>query len=172
MIDAQSYRKRAAELLLFCRERGYNDKVLLLWDLSRHSGRRRFVVWNVEEDRPEYAFVVSHGSGKVKSHCLSAYARCSNQENSHLSSEGRALIAQRYEGRYGVAYRLDGLDESNSLLRKRCVVLHGWRYTTWLPIFPLPTVGSWGCPVLSLKAMQKMDEILRREQRVVLWAYY
>jgi hypothetical protein len=70
-----------------------------------------------------------------------------------------------------VAYRMDGLDDSNSALRERCIVLHGWRHTTSFPIYPLPTVGSWGCPVLSQKAMRVVDDILQREQRVVLWAF-
>ena len=101
----------------------------------------------------------------------SAYARFSNQDGSHLSSLGKALVAERYKGRYGVAYRLDGLEESNLNMRSRDVVLHGWQYTTSLPIFPFPTVGSWGCPVLSRKAMQRVDEILQKENRVVLWIY-
>lgn len=165
------FRHRAEQLAVFCRERGYNCNVVLLWDLSLHSGRRRFVVWNVAKGRAEHCFVCSHGSGSAKNRVRSAYAECSNAEGSHLSSEGRALVAERYEGRYGVAYRMDGLDESNSALRERCIVLHGWQYTTSFPIYPLPTAGSWGCPVLSRKAMRIVDEILQREQKVVLWAF-
>ncbi len=161
----------AAELLKFCRERGYNDRVALLWDLSRHSGRRRFAVWDFREGRAEHIFVASHGSGSAKPHVRSVRARVSDEDGSHLSSEGRALVAERYTGRYGVAYRLDGLDATNGSLRRRCVVLHGWRYTTSFPIWPVATVGSWGCPVLSERDMATLDAILQRERQVVLWAY-
>lgn len=92
----------------------------------------------------------------------------SNEDGSHLSSVGRALVAERYEGRYGVAYRLDGLEATNSNLRPRCVVLHGWEHTTSLPIYPFATVGSFGCPVLSRRMMRRVDELLRREERVIL----
>ena len=170
-MNTARFRSRAAELVAFCRAKGYNEKYVLLWDLSLHSGRRRFVVWNVERDYAEYSFVASHGSGSAMSKVRSAYAVLSNKDGSHLSAEGRALVAERYEGRYGVAYRLDGLDESNSALRKRCVVLHGWQYTTSFPIYPIPTIGSWGCPVLSHRAMRVLDEILQREKSVILWAY-
>ena len=46
--------ERAEELLTFCREKGYNTHVALFVDLSRHSGRRRFVC----------------GTSSVVSHCF------------------------------------------------------------------------------------------------------
>lgn len=160
--------ERAEELREFCRKEGYNTNVALFVDLSRHSGRRRFVAWDMERNVPIFICPVSHGSGAQKSHVRSAYARISNEDGSHLSSLGRALVAERYEGRYGVAYRLDGLDAANSNLRPRCVVLHGWKHTTSYPIWPFATVGSFGCPVLSRKMMCRVDELLQRYDRVVI----
>lgn len=163
--------ERADELLDYCRRNGYNSRVALFVDLSRHSGRRRFVVWSFEEHRALLCCPVSHGSGSPRSHVRSSYARLSNDDGSHLSSAGRALVAERYEGRYGVAYRLDGLDDTNSNLRSRCVVLHGWEHTTSYPIFPFATVGSWGCPVLSVRMMRRVDEILKNESNVVILSF-
>ena len=163
-----SVAERVCMLRAFCRCRGYNSRIAVLVDLSLHSGRNRLVVWDFERGEIVVQCPVSHGSGSQRSHVRSAYASFSNEDGSHLSSLGRALIAERYEGRYGVAYRLDGLEESNSNLRSRCVVLHGWEHTTSLPIWPLPTVGSFGCPVLSRRMMHRLDEILRVEQNVVL----
>lgn len=155
-------------LRAWCNCRGYNSRIAIFIDLSLHSGRNRFVVWDFEQERPILICPVSHGSGCQRSHVRSAYARLSNSDGSHLSSVGRALIAERYEGRYGIAYRLDGLEDSNSNLRPRCVVLHGWEHTTSFPIYPIPTVGSFGCPVLSQKMMAKVDEILQKEKSVVI----
>ena len=160
--------ERAEALRVFCRTEGYNTNVALFVDLSRHSGRRRFVAWDMERNVPIFTCPVSHGSGAQKSHLRSAYARISNEDGSHLSSLGRALVAERYEGRYGVAYRLDGLDATNSNLRPRCVVLHGWEYTTSFPIWPIATVGSFGCPVLSRRMMCRVDKLLQQHDRVVL----
>ena len=162
---------RAAELLRFCKERGYNQRIALFVDLARHSGRRRFVAWDFERSMPIFTCPVSHGSGSQRSHVRSAYAAISNEDGSHLSSVGRAVVAERYEGRYGVAYRLDGLDATNNNLRSRCVVLHGWEYTTSYPIWPVASVGSWGCPVLSPKMMVRVDELLQIESGVVLWMF-
>lgn len=161
-------RERVCMLRAWCCCRGYNSRIAIFIDLSLHSGRNRFVVWDFEQERPILICPVSHGSGSQRSHVRSAYARLSNSDGSHLSSVGRALIAERYEGRYGIAYRLDGLEDSNSNLRPRCVVLHGWEHTTSFPIWPIPTVGSFGCPVLSTKMMAKVDEILQKEKSVVI----
>ena len=49
-MNQERFRRRAAELVAYCLERGYNDRYFLLWDLSLHSGRRRFVVWSVAKD--------------------------------------------------------------------------------------------------------------------------
>lgn len=163
--------ERAEALREFCRKEGYNTNVALFVDLSRHSGRRRFIAWDMVRNAPIFLCPVSHGSGAQRSHVRSAYARISNEDGSHLSSLGRALVAERYMGRYGVAYRLDGLDASNSNLRPRCVVLHGWEHTTSYPIYPIPTVGSFGCPVLSRKMMRRVDELLQNEDRVVIEIY-
>lgn len=160
--------ERAQALREFCSREGYNTRVAIFVDLSRHSGRRRFVAWDMERNMPIFTCPVSHGSGSKRSHVRSAYAALSNEDGSHLSSLGRALIAERYEGRYGVAYRLDGLDAANSNLRPRCVVLHGWEHTTSYPIWPFATVGSFGCPVLSRKMMCRVDELLQRYDRVVI----
>ena len=160
--------ERAGVLREFCRNGGYNTKVALFVDLSRHSGRRRFVAWDLERNVPIFTCPVSHGSGSERSHVRSAYARISNDDGSHLSSLGRALVAERYEGRYGVAYRLDGLDATNSNLRSRYVVLHGWEHTTSYPIWPMATVGSFGCPVLSRRMMRRVDELLQQHDRVIL----
>ena len=160
--------ERAKELLEYCRREGYNTRVALFVDLSRHSGRRRFVAWDMARMVPIFTCPVSHGSGSEMSHVRSAYARFSNEDGSHLSSLGRAVVAERYEGRYGVAYRLDGLETTNSNLRSRCVVLHGWEHTTSYPIWPRATVGSFGCPVLSRRMMARVDELLQREKGVII----
>lgn len=164
-------RERAPKLRDYCQAKGYNTHIALFVDLGRHSGLCRFVVWDFDEAKAIITSPVSHGSGSQTPHKMSCYARVSNDDGSHLSSIGRALVAERYVGRYGVAYRLDGLDDTNSNLRKRCVVLHGWEYTTSIPIWPLATVGSFGCPVLSRRVMARVDTILQQEKCVVLMTF-
>ena len=161
-------KERVCMLRAWCYRHGYNTQIAIFVDLSLHSGRNRFVVWDFEHEEPLLVCPVSHGSGSQKPHKLSAYAEVSNEDGSHLSSVGRALVAERYEGRYGLAYRLDGLEKTNSNMRSRCVVLHSWQYTTSLPIFPLPTVGSFGCPVISRKMMLRLDKLLSEYKNVVI----
>ena len=70
-----SFAGHAAELLEFCRERGYNDRVALLWDLSRHSGRRRFAVWNFREGRSISLWQVT-GAGARSRMCAAPVRGC------------------------------------------------------------------------------------------------
>ena len=51
-MNIKRFREKAAEAAAYCRERGYNNHIVLLWDLSLHSGRRRFVVWDMVGNRP------------------------------------------------------------------------------------------------------------------------
>ena len=46
-MDLKRFRQQVVKAAAFCREKGYNQRIVLLWDLSIHSGRRRFVVWNI-----------------------------------------------------------------------------------------------------------------------------
>lgn len=165
------WRHHADRLRRYCIDNGYNSHIAIMIDYGRHSGRRRFVVWNFDAGKPLCRYPVSHGSGSDRPHRPSAYARFSNVDGSHLSSLGHALVAERYTGRYGTAYRLDGLDDTNSNLRSRCIVLHGWAHTASHPIWPFPTTGSWGCPVLSRRAMRHVDTILQNANNVILFAF-
>ncbi len=73
----------------------------------------------------------SHGSGSAES--CAVPAQQTRTDASQL--RGARLVAETLHGSYGVAYRLDGLDEH--LQRPRCgrgVSLHGWRVTRH--IFP------------------------------------
>ena len=87
--------RRATTLLEYCRENGYDCSVALFVDLSRHSGLRRFVVWDFKSERPLLMCPVSHGSGAQESHVRSAYARHSNRDGYHLWEEPLWLKGMR-----------------------------------------------------------------------------
>lgn len=116
-----------------------------------------------------YECMAAHGEGHGEPR--KAAPKFSNEENSWLSSLGKCRIAERYNGQFGIAYRLDGLEESNSNVRKRCVVLHAYSSILPFQIYPFRSARSKGCVMISPHAMKKIDALLLNEKGVLLETY-
>ena len=86
----------------------------------------------------------------------------SNQPESHKSSLGEYIIAEKYIGKFGRSIRLDGISEElNSNARSRNIVIHSTK--------KLRTRWSWGCFAISESAL---DAIFNMDLKgSVLYAY-
>lgn len=71
--------------------------------------------------------------------------RFGNVVNSGRSSLGFVRTAELYNGKFGRSVRLDGLSATNSNIRQRAVVLHGWDQTFEKDVIQ---GWSWGCITL------------------------
>lgn len=114
--------ERALSLAQFCRASGYSTGICIVVDSRRPSWSRRMTVWNIAEQRVEFSARVALGRGKTLADRL--LHRTGDTPESWLTPIGRCLCAERYEGKFGTSYRLDGLEESNRNMRSRAVVLH------------------------------------------------
>lgn len=168
--DLETLRAHAQELRLYAETNDYNQCVAIMVDYGIPSGANRLFVWDLQNDQLLYSCLVAHGRGHI--HDKFAPVHFSNEEGSHLSSLGRCRIAERYHGHYGLAYRLDGLDSTNSNVRKRCIVLHAHKAVPKFQIFPFRIIHSQGCVMVSRKAMTRIDELIRDEQNVLLQTYF
>lgn len=146
-----------------------NTQICILVDYSLPSGCNRLWIWGFDDEEVLFECPVAHGRGKGG--IPRGVARFSNQDGSWLSSLGKARIAERYTGRYGISYRLDGLDSTNSNLRNRCVVLHAYHTVPQKPIFPLPSGRSKGCIMVAKKNMEVLDAYLQNSHNVLLLTY-
>jgi L,D-transpeptidase catalytic domain len=145
----------------------------LLFQLSKHSGLKRLLLIDLRSGLATDSFMVSHGAGR------NPWGRdfskdkpaTSNTVDSHLSSEGRYLVGNRDYSSWGihVKYWMYGQDPTNSNAVKRVVVLHSWDYTPDEEVYPDGTPESWGCPAVSDQAMRKLDTLLRRSDRPMLF---
>lgn len=134
------------------------------------SGMNRFFVYNLKKDSVELAGLVTHGSGSQDG---SGDLVFSNQSNSYCTSLGRYKIGVSYEGTYGVAYKLYGLDESNDNAFNRCVVLHSHECVPGGEVYPSTICLSLGCPTVSPPFLVKLQEYLDHSKNpVLLWIYY
>lgn len=167
-------RLKAREAKRFCRGRKLNTDFYIHIDLGRHSGLKRFYIWDFAGDSISHRFLVSHGC------CQSSWGRdltrekaaTSNTENSRCSSIGKYVIGDRGFSNWGihVKYLLHGLEATNSNALRRDIVLHSWEKVSDEEIYPDGTPEGWGCPAVSNEAMRLIDQKLKASgKKVLMW---
>lgn len=122
-----------------------NKKVISIFDVSKHSGKRRLYVIDTVDGRVS-AIHVAHGKNSDKDNDGIATS-FSNTNGSLQSSLGFMLTDNTYQSsKNGFSLKLDGLEKRNSKVRSRYVVIHGASYVS-------PSRSkmgrSYGCPAVS-----------------------
>jgi hypothetical protein len=173
-IDIEIYRQQAVLAKQFIKENKLNSDFYFLIDLNRHSGLKRFFIWDFNKDTIENSFLVSHGCGQNPwgREYSKEKAEISNKDGSHASSVGKYIIKERGFSNWGihVKYNLKGQDSSNSNAFKRLIVLHSWERVPDEEVFPKGTPEGWGCPAVSNTSMQIIDKKLKSSKKyVLLW---
>ena len=128
----------------------------MLVDLSVPSGKNRFRVVDLQRDSLLMAGMVTHGYGNS----TPEKPGYSNQPGSCASSPGTYRIGQAYTGRFGKAYKLYGLDSSNSKAFQRFVVLHAHACVPDQEVYPQTICMSQGCPTVSPAFLQQLAGVL------------
>ena len=144
-------------------------EVAVLIDLAVSSRRVRLRVVNLAQGSVLMECLVASGRGRSLKTRL--WPQTGDVPDSWLTPVGRCKVAERYEGSFGVSYRLDGLDSTNSNVRSRAIVLHPSEEVPECNYSLLPLWCSRGCVVVSPQSMRKLDEILSAHKDVLLWIY-
>lgn len=170
----KNYAPNHAEALAFCNKKGFSDEYYFLVDLSLHSGKNRFFVYDFKQKKFTAQNLVTHGSCDVFTDNPDKYnkAKFDNRDNSHCSALGKYKVGKRDYSSWGikVKYWLDGLEDTNSNARNRVVVLHSWEAVANTEIYPNHSPLSWGCPAVSDDFMRKLDATLQATTKpVLLW---
>ncbi|PWU04615.1 MAG: hypothetical protein C5B52_01255 [Bacteroidetes bacterium] len=77
-----------------------------------------------------------------------------------------------YNGKFGHAYRLSGLDSTNSNALQRSVVLHSFYAVPDEEVYPYPICQSLGCPMVSPAFLKRLQLIIdNSEKPILLWIY-
>ncbi|MDV6169917.1 murein L,D-transpeptidase catalytic domain family protein [Flavobacterium sp. DG1-102-2] len=168
------YTSKHAEALAFCKKNGYSQDYYFLVDLSIHSGKKRFFVYDFNQKKVSDSNLVTHGACDAFDNNDTKYEKVkfSNKNDSHCSSVGKYKVGKRDYSSWGikVKYWLDGLEPTNANARNRVVVLHSWEAVANTEIYPKYTPLSWGCPAVSDAFMEKLDAKLQKtEKPVLLW---
>lgn len=163
-------KEKITELKNYLKDKNYNQDLAIFINFKIHSGKYRYIVYDLKNDKVLQKAIVSHGSGSVISN--SDKLRFSNKENSYQSSLGKYEIQESYEGKFGKSYRMKGLDSSNNNAKQRAIVLHSY---DCIPDkeSSQPSCLSLGCPMLSKKAFKETAKFLDSSKKpVILYAFY
>lgn len=159
---------KIVEAKAYCKANNFNTSIVFLTDMDIRSGRKRFYVVSLEKDSVIDAGLVAHG------HCQNYASRkpdFSNEVGSNCSSLGKYKIGYKYDGSFGTAYKLYGLESTNSNAFDRFVVLHSHDCVSDVE----SVVGicrSEGCPTVSPAFLARLERIIdSSDEPVLLWIY-
>jgi len=160
---------RASEAKKYATKNDFSTSYCFLIDMSIHSGRNRFFVFDLEKDAIIMSGLVAHGScGET----FSSEAKFSNAPNCGCSSGGKYKVGGAYRGQYGKSYKLYGLESTNSNAYKRAVVLHGYSCVPDEEIYPKVVCNSLGCAMVSPSFFCGLGAIIDKSKKpIVLWVY-
>jgi hypothetical protein len=162
-------KNRAIQAREFIEKNKYNDRTCFMIDMSENSGNKRFFVYDLKEDKVQNAGLVTHGGGGGST---DDHITFSNVINSNCTSLGKYKIGHHYQGSFGLAYKLYGLESTNNNAFNRFVVLHAHACVPEEEVSPLGICTSFGCPTVSPGFLDQLKNILDASPKpVLLWIF-
>lgn len=166
---ALKLKDKAHSIAAYARKEGYNPDICFLVDMSTSAGKNRFYVYNPVKDSVLDAGLVTHG--RCNKNWLTG-RQYGNEVGCGCTSLGKYKIGKPYQGRFGLAYKLYGLDSTNNNAFKRFVVLHSHECVPEGEVDPYPICQSDGCPTVAPAFLKKLASILDASGKpILLWIY-
>jgi hypothetical protein len=163
-------KQQAASIREYARVNQFNTEICFLVDMSIHSGKKRFFVYNLKKDSVVNSSLVAHGWGSIQPD--SDQLIFSNTPNSCQTSLGKYKVGYSYNGSFGRAFKLYGLDRTNSKAFERAIVLHSLAEVPDSETYPEDICNSAGCPMVSPSFLKTLDGYITSSRKpVLLWIY-
>ncbi|MFV0605665.1 MAG: murein L,D-transpeptidase catalytic domain-containing protein [Niabella sp.] len=146
----------------------YNNRYCFLINMQMHSGSNRFFVYDLKKDTIVKSGLVTHG--RCNEYWLEG-RKYSNTVGGGCTSLGKYKIGKSYYGKFGLAYKLYGLDSTNNNAFERFVVLHSH---SCVPEYEkeMEICQSDGCPTVSPGFLKQLQKIIdASKQPILLWIY-
>lgn len=134
-----------------------------------HSGKNRFFVYDLKKEAIVDQGLVAHGSGSETE--IQGKLKFSNTNNSLATSLGKYYIGNSYVGKFGKAYRLYGLDKTNSNAFERAVVLHKYSDVPYEEQADY-ICNSYGCPMVNSNYFKRIESIIDNSKTSILLVIY
>lgn len=165
----QRLKQKASSTTSFVSKNHFNSNVCFFIDMSISSGKKRFFVYDLKGDSVLKQGLVAHGSCDAGFQVSPTF---SNKENSGCSALGKYKIGGNYQGNFGLAYKLYGLDSSNSNAFSRSIVLHSYPCVPDEETDPVFLCNSRGCPMISPNFLDQLKFIINTSSKpILLWIY-
>ncbi|QEC68624.1 hypothetical protein FRZ67_15395 [Panacibacter ginsenosidivorans] len=133
------------------------------------SGKNRFFTYNLIGDSVVNAGIVAHGS--CNQNFLSD-PKFSNQPGCGCTALGKYEIGFKYKGMFGAAYKLYGLDSTNSNAFKRNIGLHSYYLVPDKETYLLPVCNSLGCAMVSYNFLCMLSKSIDSASKpILLWIF-
>lgn len=161
----QTLKEQANLMLPFIKKNNYNTEICFLVDMKVASGSNRFFIYDLKKDSALDAGLVTHG--RCNKNWLNG-RKYDNKIGCGCTSLGKYRIGKPYQGRFGLAYKLHGLDSTNSNAFKRYVVLHSHDCVPNQEVDPHPICQSDGCPTVSPAFLKKLATIIDASPKPIL----
>lgn len=161
-------KEKAGAARLFIRQKGFNPAICFLIDMSLPSGQPRFFVYDLRQDSVINAGLVTHG--RCNENWLEG-RKYGNTVGCGCTSLGKYRIGYPYNGRFGLAFKLYGLESTNDKAFERFVVLHAHSCV------PETATGeeicqSDGCPTVAPGFLQQLKPVINHSEKpVLLWIF-
>jgi hypothetical protein len=137
--------------------------------MKKESGENRFFVYDFKYCKIIHKGLVTHGSCGNSFFSRKEYG---NTIGCNCTSLGKYKIGKKYYGRFGLAYKLHGLEDTNSRAFDRFVVLHAHSCVPGKEVYPLPICQSNGCPTVAPDFLQTLSAQIDKSQHpVLLWIF-
>ncbi len=145
--------------------------LIVIINMREPSYRKRCHVYEISSGRFVRNHHTTHGSGSCSWHTQALATKFSNTPESKQTSLGMMRIRGEYIGKHGKSLVLQGLEDCNSNVEKRHVVLHQANYVRDAYILQMGRAGcSWGCFAFDPTIWFSLRELL--SPGTLLYCYY
>ena len=164
--SVEKLKKKSTEAISFVKKNGYNESICFFIDMNLPSGQNRFFVYDIGKDSIQNAGLVTHGR------CNKMWLegrKYSNEPGCGCTSLGKYKIGNLYYGKFGLAFKLYGLEKTNNNAFKRFVVLHSHECVPGTEVQD-EICQSDGCPTVSPEFLQQLKPLIKQSSKpILLW---
>lgn len=167
--------QQLAQVRDYCQQRGFSTGYYILVDFSKPSGKRRFFIYDLKNEKGVLSSYCMHGSGRGNT---DATPKFSNEIGSGCSCLGRFIMVGKGSASIKNSIRLRGLDKTNNLAEARGILIHSARKVTRFygqtDYIPLGT-ESRGCFTVSRECVNKVMQLYENsspKRPILMYAKY